>query len=141
LFSSDPVAAATCYRKYFCGNTHGRWQDTNKPRMYGDMAIGPVSSVICDNVSLIIFPIAYPKKVHAAQWQGRTDFESSKGHVVDHISFSYDNLADSLERLRKDGVKVTDEIRSAANGKMTYAFIEGPEKIRIEVIEGRAKKE
>jgi hypothetical protein len=43
--------------------------------------------------------------------------------------------------LRKDGVKVSEEIRSAAGGKIKYAFIEGPDKIRIELVEGLARKE
>ena len=43
--------------------------------------------------------------------------------------------------MRKDGVKVTDEIKSAAGGKIKYAFIEGPDKIRIELVEGQAQKE
>ena len=61
--------------------------------------------------------------------------------MVDHIGVSVDKLATSLETMRKDGVKVTDEMRSAAGGKIKYAFIEGPDKIRIEVIEGHARKD
>jgi hypothetical protein len=33
------------------------------------------------------------------------------------------------------------EIKSAAGGKIKYAFIEGPDKIRIELVEGQAHKE
>jgi hypothetical protein len=43
--------------------------------------------------------------------------------------------------MRKDGVQVTDEIRSVAGGKIKFAFIEGPDKIRIELVEGQARKE
>jgi catechol 2,3-dioxygenase-like lactoylglutathione lyase family enzyme len=92
-------------------------------------------------VSLVIFPIEYPKQFFADQWKGRVDFDSTRGHVVDHIGFSFDHLADALETLRKDGVKVTDEIRNDANARIKHAFIEGPDKIRIELIEGHAKKE
>ena len=38
-------------------------------------------------------------------------------------------------------VKVTEEIRSVAGGKIKFAFIEGPDKIRIELIEGHPSKE
>jgi hypothetical protein len=41
--------------------------------------------------------------------------------------------------MRKDGIKITDEIRTI--GKIKFAFIEGPDKIRIELVEGHAKKE
>ena len=67
--------------------------------------------MMIDNVNLIIYPVEYAKKNYADHWKGKTEIESTRGHVVDHIAFSFDNLADALERLRKDGVKVTDEIR------------------------------
>jgi len=94
-----------------------------------------------DNVNVIIYPIEYPKTQMAKDWEGRKTFESTKGRAVDHLGFSVDNLDASMERLKKDGVKVTDEPRSIANGKIKFAFIEGPDKIRIEVIEGHPKKD
>ena len=45
----------------------------------------------------------------------------------------------SLEMLPKAGCEVTDEIKSVA--KIKYAFIEGPDKIRIELVEGHATRE
>jgi catechol 2,3-dioxygenase-like lactoylglutathione lyase family enzyme len=93
-----------------------------------------------DNVNIIIFPIEYARQA-MPEWKGRKAFESPKGRVVDHVGFSVENLSESLEKLRKDGVTVTDEIKSAAGGKIKYAFIEGPDKIRIELVEGQAHKE
>jgi catechol 2,3-dioxygenase-like lactoylglutathione lyase family enzyme len=139
LFSEDPIAAGEFYQKYFGARRLGARPPSREPRMYREVQIGPSVSLISDNVNIIIFPIQYPKKVYADQWKGRTSFDSTKGHVVDHISYSFENLAEALELLRKDGVKVTDEIRSI--GKIKFAFIEGPDKMRIEVIEGHAKKE
>jgi catechol 2,3-dioxygenase-like lactoylglutathione lyase family enzyme len=66
---------------------------------------------------------------------------STKGRIVDHVGFSVENLPDALEKMRKDGVKVTDEIKTAAGGKIKYAFVEGPDKNRIELVEGQAHKE
>jgi catechol 2,3-dioxygenase-like lactoylglutathione lyase family enzyme len=60
---------------------------------------------------------------------------------VDHIGISVANLDDAMAKLRKEGVKVTDEPKSIAGGKVNYAFIEGPDKMRIEIIEGRARKD
>ena len=94
-----------------------------------------------DNVNIIIYPIEYPKKAYADQWKGKTEFDSTRGRVVDHVGFSVDNLTQAIDSLRSAGVKVTDEIRSVANGKIKFAFIEGPDKMRIEVIEGHAVKE
>ncbi|MEW6127470.1 MAG: VOC family protein [Acidobacteriota bacterium] len=139
LFSADPIAAAEWYKKYF-GAT-GRASASREPRMYRGVQIGPSASLMKDNVNLIIYPIEYTRKAYPEAWKGKTELESTKGHVVDHIGFSFDNLEEALDKLRKDGVKVTDEIRSVAGGKIKYAFIEGPDKMRIEVIEGHAKKE
>jgi predicted enzyme related to lactoylglutathione lyase len=73
-------------------------------------------------------------------WEDRKGFEPTKGRVVDHIGISVENLDDAIAKLRKEGVTVTDEPRSIAS-KVKFAFIEGPDKMRIEIIEGRASKD
>lgn len=141
LFSADPVSAGEWYMKYFGAKGRDPRTASRTPRMYRDVQIGPSMSLMMDNVNIIIFPVEYTKKAYAEQWKGRTELESTKGHVVDHIGFSVDNLADAIEQLRKAGVKVTDEPRSVLNGKIKFAFVEGPDKMRIEVVEGHATKE
>lgn len=69
------------------------------------------------------------------------DLESTRGHTTDHIRFGVDNLDQTVDRLKNDGVKVTDEPSSAAGGKVRSAFIEGPDHIRIELVEGQAHKQ
>lgn len=139
LFSADPVAAGEWYIKHF--GARGRIPTSREPRMYKGYQIGPSVSLIVDNVNIIIFPAEYLKKDYPDRWKGKVELESTKGHVVDHIGFSFDNVTEAVEKLRKDGVKVTDEVRSLANGKIKFGFIEGPDKIRIEVIEGHPKKD
>ena len=141
IFSADPVGAGEWYKKYFGAKSRSTRAPSREPRFYRDVQIGTSMSLMIDNVNLIIYPVQYPKKAYADQWKGKAELESTKGHVVDHIGFSFDNLEEALARLRKDGVKVTDEMRSVAGGKIKYAFIEGPDKMRIEVIEGLARKE
>lgn len=139
LFSADPVAAGEWYKKYFGVKLR---TVLRKPYIYREVyQIGPNADLMMDNVNIIIFPIEYPKKVYAEQWKGRTELESTKGHVVDHIGFSVDNLPEALTQLRKAGVTVTDEMRSVLGGKVKFAFIEGPDKMRIELVEGHATKE
>ena len=82
----------------------------------------------------------YAKTQWPDLWKDRNDFESTKGHVTDHLGFSVDNLDETIARLKKDGVVVTDEPRTVL-GKLKIAFIEGPDKVRIELVEGQAKKE
>jgi catechol 2,3-dioxygenase-like lactoylglutathione lyase family enzyme len=139
LFSADPIAAAEWYVKYF--GARGRIPTSRTPRMYRGVQIGPSASLTMDNVNIIIYPAEYLKTSNPERWKEKVELESTKGHVVDHIGFSFDNLSEALEKMRKDGVKVTDEIKSIANGKIKYAFVEGPDKIRIELVEGHAKKE
>jgi catechol 2,3-dioxygenase-like lactoylglutathione lyase family enzyme len=141
LFSADPVAAGEWYMKYFGARRPGNRPLSREPRFYRGFQIGPSVSLIIDNVNLIIYPVEYPKKAYPDHWKGKTELESTKGRVVDHIGFSFQNLSEGLEKMRQDGVKVTDEMRSIAGGKIKFAFIEGPDKIRIELVEGQASKE
>ncbi len=138
LFSADPVAAGEWYIKYFGAK---RRSASREPRFYRGYQIGPSMSLMMDNVNIIIFPVEYSKKDYAEHWKGKTEIESTKGRVIDHIGFSVANLPEALEKLRKAGVNVTEEIRSVAGGKIKFAFIEGPDKIRIELIEGHPSKE
>jgi len=141
LFSADPVSAGEWYAKYFGAKRRGTRPPSREPRFYRGYQIGPSMSLTMDNVNIIIYPVEYSKKAHPDHWKGKTELESTKGRVVDHVGFSVANLPEALEKLRKDGVKVTDEIRSVAGGKIKFAFIEGPDKIRIELVEGHPSKE
>jgi len=140
LLSKDPVGAGEWYIKEFGLLRRGRTPPSREPRMYRGFQIGPSMSLMMDNVNIIIFPWEYAPKQWPELWKDRTEFESTKGHVTDHIGFSVDNLDQTLERLKKDGVKVTDEPRSIAGGRITFAFIEGPNHIRIEVVEDHTAK-
>ena len=109
--------------------------------MYRDFQIGPSASFMIDNVNVIIFPVEYAYKQWPKLWEDRKTFEPTKGRVVDHIGLSVDQLDPALARLKDEGVTITDPARSVLGGKIKFAFIEGPDKMRIEVIEGHAKKE
>jgi catechol 2,3-dioxygenase-like lactoylglutathione lyase family enzyme len=137
LLSENPVAAGEWYAKHFGVKP----RNSAAVRMYHDVQVGPSASFVIDNVSVIIYPIEYARTSHMPGWENRTKFEPTKGRVVDHIGISVENLDDAIARLRKEGVTVTDEPKSIAGGKVKYAFIEDPDKMRIEIIEGRASKD
>ena len=88
-----------------------------------------------DNVSVIIYPMQYAISSHLPGWENRKTFEPTKGRVVDHIGISVPDLDEAIAKLRTAGVTITDEPKSIAGGKVKYAFIEGPDKMRIEIIE------
>jgi predicted enzyme related to lactoylglutathione lyase len=137
LLSEDPIAAGDWYAKHF-GQTVRKNPQT---RIYRDVQIGPSASFTMDNVNVILYPMQYAKTSKWPYWEGRDSFESTQGHVVDHIGISVDNLDDAMAKLKAAGVKVLAEARSAAGGKIKFAFIEGPDKMKIEVIEGHPTKE
>jgi catechol 2,3-dioxygenase-like lactoylglutathione lyase family enzyme len=137
LLSGDPIAAGDWYAKQFGVTVRKSAQE----HMYRDVQIGPSASFTMDNVNVIIYPVGYARTSKWPAWEGRDTFESTKGHVVDHIGISVDNLDDAIAKLRAGGVTITDEPRSAAGGKIKFAFIEGPDKMRIEIIEGQAAKD
>lgn len=143
LFSEDPVSAGEWYMKYLGAVRRGNPSNppSREPRLYKGFQVGPAMSLMADNVNIIIFPVQLSKQSYPDQWKNVQAMTPTKGRAIDHIGFSFDNLPEALERMRKDGVKVTDEIKTVAGGKIKYAFVEGPDKIRIELVEGQAHKE
>jgi catechol 2,3-dioxygenase-like lactoylglutathione lyase family enzyme len=94
-----------------------------------------------DNVNIIIYPVQYSRKAYADHWKnGQTAISPTRGRVVDHIAFSVDDLAEAIARLTNEGVKVTERISNMPGSKVRHAFIEGPDYIRIELVEGAASK-
>ncbi len=134
LLSADPVAAAEWYEKHLGIPVRGK---SPKERIWNEFPVGPSASLQADNVNIIIFPMAYAKKQWPDLWKDRNEFETTKGRVMDHVGFSVDNLDEAIARLKSEGVKVTAEPRSIA-GKVKFAFIEGPDKMSIELVEGQA---
>lgn len=142
LFSQDPIAAGDWYREHFGIQRRGPATPSREPRFFRDHQIGPSSTLIMDNVNIIIYPVEYSRKAYAADWQpGQDKISPTKGRVVDHIAFSVDNLAATIDRLNKEGVKLIERISADEGGKLKHAFIEGPDYIRIELIEGTARKD
>ena len=141
LLSKDPIAAGEWYIKEFGLARRGRGTPSREAHFYRGYQIGPSMSLMMDDVNIIIFPMEYAKKEWPDLWKNRTELESTRGHTTDHIGFDVDNLDQTLERLRKDGVQVTDEPRSVAGGKVRFAFIEGPDHIRIELVEGQTRRD
>jgi catechol 2,3-dioxygenase-like lactoylglutathione lyase family enzyme len=121
LFSADPPAAGAWYAKQFGFRSLARTQK----RVYRDVQIAPAAFVTADHVSMIIYPVEY---------RGG-GFVSTRGRVIDHLGFSVDDLDATLARMRTDGVKVTTQPRTLADGRIKLAFIEGPDQVAIELIQ------
>jgi catechol 2,3-dioxygenase-like lactoylglutathione lyase family enzyme len=62
----------------------------------------------------------------------------SQGHAIDHIGFRPMNVNDAVAKLKSMNVKVTTEPRPLtlpSGVSMRLAFIEGPQGVRIELVE------
>ena len=120
LLSADPVAAADWYIKHFGLERRGQ----SGLRYRCGRQTGPSVSLMIDDVNVIIYP---------ARNRDRDDLESSEGHVIDHLAFYVGDLKATLTRLREEGVKVLEEHSGSA-------FIEGPDRIRLELTGGAANR-
>ena len=135
LLSQDPIAAGDWYIKEFGLQRRGQTPPSPELRFRCGRQTGPSVGLIMDEVNIIIYPVGNAKAAFPDAWKGRDDLEPSKNHAVDHLGFSVDHLQETLQRLKKDGVKVTDGPHSILGGKINSAFIEGPDHIRIELLE------
>ena len=139
LLSEDPVSAGEWYQKEF-GFPRRAQPPSRQPRYFNGYQIGPTSGFNIDNVNVPIFPIELARELFPAEWEGRQHPDSPKGHALDHFAFSCDNLGAMLDRLRKDGVKIVEEPQLRLNGAMKSAFIQAPDNVLIELVEGHAQK-
>lgn len=135
LLSADPIAAGEWYNKRLGIPLRGK--QTEK-RLYEGYPVAPAAFLQADDVIIIIYPVAYARVAFPKQWDSRKDFEPTKGRVIDHVGFSVDNLQETLNRLRGEGVTITTA-PAVAGGNIKSAFIEGPDHISIELVEARQR--
>ena len=131
LYSDAPLCAADWYRQHLGATSRSQTQRTGPcevPFAAPSEPLGvirsPATTVRIGEISLIIYPRQRPGPL-----------VSTRGHVVDHIAVSYPDVAAAVERLRKSGVKVLEEVHRFGNGTSKAAMIEGPDSIAIELIE------
>lgn len=129
LFSEDPIAAGEWYIQNFGAASFRKPPYSREPRFYKGFQVAPSMSLMMDNVNIIIFPIDHARKTFPEPWEGRSTFESTRGRVIDHIAFSVDDVNQAATLLRGRGVPVS------ADG-----FLEGPDRIRIELVQQKARK-
>jgi predicted enzyme related to lactoylglutathione lyase len=134
LFSADPPATGEWYAKHFGWRTTAQ----REKREFRGNAIGPSAFVTADHVSMIIYPVEHIRGNAHELWKDRTEFATTRGRVIDHLGFAVDDLDATLARLRATGVTVTAEPKEVAGGRLRYAFIEGPDKVAIELLEDRS---
>jgi catechol 2,3-dioxygenase-like lactoylglutathione lyase family enzyme len=129
LYSAAPLCAADWYVKHLGATTRATrtgacevpFAAPSEP--YGIIR-SPATTVRFGDIGLIIYPQQTPQKL-----------VSPRGHVVDHIALSVEDLAGTLARLRSAGVKVLEGIHPFGKSKIKAALIEGPDAMAIELVE------
>lgn len=135
LLSIDPVAAGEWYSRHLGIALRGKqWEK----RTYQGFPVAPSAALQADNVSILIYPVEYARVSWPKLWDGRKDFDSTRGRAIDHIAFSVSDLNAALARMRAGGVKVL-EMPHAAMGVQS-AMIEGPDHIAIELVQDSPAK-
>jgi catechol 2,3-dioxygenase-like lactoylglutathione lyase family enzyme len=131
LFSDAPLCTADWYVTHLGATSRANAQRTGPcevPFAAPSEPLGvirqPSATVRFGDISLIIYPRQRPGK-----------FVSPRGRVVDHIALEVTDLTATLERLRKEGVKVLEEPHPFGKSKNRAAMIEGPDAIAIELVE------
>lgn len=131
LYSDAPLCAADWYRKHLGAVSRSQAQRTGPcevPFAAPSEPLGvirsPATSVRFGDISLIIYPRQRPGPL-----------VSTRGQVVDHIAVSFPDVPAALERLRKAGVKVLEEVHRFGKENSRAAMIEGPDSIAIELVE------
>ena len=69
--------------------------------------------------------------------RARTEQVSTKGRVIDHIAFSYRDIDPEFKRLKNEGVTILEEITFKKAFNHRSFFVEGPDKVVIEIVESK----
>jgi predicted enzyme related to lactoylglutathione lyase len=139
MFHEDPACAQLWYTTHLIGGVPGAGGQgrgtpitaDNCKRSYEEVtwpafdAIGMVRNpagavLVSDMASILIRPRHGP-------------YVSPRGQIVDHFALSVPDLEATMSRLKREGVKVTEEIHRW--GTMRAAMIEGPDLVAIELID------
>ncbi len=96
-----------------------------------------MNSITVDNVNIVIF--GKPEK-GGAGWlpeEMGDDFEPTEGRVIDHIAFSYRDIAPVYERMEKSGVEIVRKMEKSDAFGHTSFYVMGPDKLLIEIVEDK----
>lgn len=158
LMSEAPLCAAEWYEKML-GLKRARGREAPggacdvpygprgiRPRPGGGMMPDPANMIHSPNARLTADDIAiliYPNQGLAALTPRPLDtpnpLVSTRGQVYDHIAVTYPDVPAALDRLRKLGVKVLEDVHNFGNTQLKAAMIEGPDGLAIELVERPAR--
>jgi catechol 2,3-dioxygenase-like lactoylglutathione lyase family enzyme len=90
---------------------------------------------VLDNTNFVIFGL--PEKSNALFPEGMgDDFQPTKGHVMDHLAFSFRDIKPVFEKMKKDGVEIVEPIATREVGHDSF-FVMAPGKLLIEIVQAK----
>lgn len=111
------------------------------------LGISPLSpggtSLGVDNINLIITQIAGPDAPNRPVWYPEAQYPEdiqirlTDGTAIDHIAFSYPELAPVFDRMSRAGVEIVQPIQVHPEDGHRSFFVRGPAGLLIEVVEAR----
>jgi len=130
IWASDPNVTA----EWFLNNigVQGSTQHRPKPE---DINGRWARSCRIDNVNFIIYAI--PDKGSRRRPATMPDeLEPTKGHVIDHLAFSYRDIKPVYDRMKDAGVEIVESITRKEDGHDSF-FVMAPDKLLIEIVEDK----
>ncbi len=111
------------------------------PDPMGDMTTFPsiwMNMIRCDNVTLIVFekPDIDPPPFWWPDPPLR-ELHPTDDRPIAHLAFSYVDLDSACERMQSEGVKIIRPIKDDERLQLRSCFVEGPNKVAIEVVEAK----
>ena len=134
--SDAPLCAAEWYERMLglerlppLGGDDDRPADCRVPfgprRDPGNQIHQPNARLMAGDILLFIYPNQRPER----------RLVSPRGRVLDHVALACNDLPATLAQLRARGVTVLEGIHRFGDSDMRAAFIEGPDRLAIELVE------
>jgi catechol 2,3-dioxygenase-like lactoylglutathione lyase family enzyme len=141
LWASDVEASAAWLRDHL-GLTP---RTMPKPASKDPVDIGSIwmSFFRVDNVNLVLFGRPdfesrwWPGSGYTAADGPQGALEPTRGHVVDHLGFSYRDIAPVYQRMRAAGVEIVSEPMVDEEHGFERFFVLAPDQLLIEIVEER----
>lgn len=99
-----------------------------------------MSFIQCDNVNIVFFGVPdfesvwFPGANYTRADAGEDFPEPTRGHVVDHLGFSYREIEPIFERMRRAGVEIAEPIATRPSGMRSF-FAWAPDRLLVEIVE------
>lgn len=96
-----------------------------------------MNTIVVDNVNIVIF--GRPEEGGPGYWPEELvdGFETSDGGPIDHIAFSFRNIAPAYERMKAAGVEIVQPVKESDEFGHNSFYVRGPDKLLVEIVEDK----